>query len=124
MKRTITLLLLIVWPTLVAGQQRATKPRHTVAIRNVTVIDMRSAKPKADETVIIENGRITAIAKKPRMPRGAEVIDGRGKYLIPGLWDSYTYTLEAVKNNHPYFELQIAHGVTGVRDVGTSYDLD
>jgi len=123
MKRTITLLFLIVWPTLVEGQQELTKPPHSVAIRNVTVIDMRSAKPKADETVIIANGRITAIAKKPRIPRDAEIIDGRGKYLVPGLWDSYTYTLEAVKNHHPYFELLIAHGVTGVRDVGNSYDL-
>ncbi|PYS99704.1 MAG: hypothetical protein DMF63_10290 [Acidobacteria bacterium] len=123
MKRTITLLLLLVWPTLVAGQQGATKRPHTIAIRNVTVIDMRSATPRTYETVIIANGRITAIGKKPRIPGDAEVIDGRGKYLIPGLWDSYTYTLEAVKNHHPYFELLIAHGVTGVRDVGTSYDL-
>ena len=42
---------------------------------------------------------------------------------MPGLWDNYTYTLEAVKGGYPFFELLLAHGITGVRDVGTSFDL-
>jgi hypothetical protein len=43
--------------------------------------------------------------------------------MIPGLWDNYTFTLEAVRKNFPYYELLIAHGVLGVRDAGTSMDL-
>lgn len=74
-------------------------------------------------TVVVSGSRIASIGKNINIPKNAEVIDASGKFLIPGLWDNYTFTLEAVKNNLPYFELLIAHGVTGVRDVGTSMDL-
>ncbi|HUR99805.1 MAG TPA: hypothetical protein VMZ26_17200, partial [Pyrinomonadaceae bacterium] len=123
MKTAIILMLLVVWPSLVGAQPDLRHQIRSIAIRNVTVIDMRSATPTAGANVVIENGRIRSIGKNAKIPKDAEVIDGRGKYLVPGFWDSYTYTLEAVKHHHPYFELLIAHGVTGVRDVGTSYDL-
>lgn len=58
-----------------------------------------------------------------KIPKNAVVVDASGKFLIPGLWDSYTYTLEAVKNKAPFFEIMIAHGVTLVRDSATSMDL-
>jgi len=124
MKKTIFLLLLIILlPILNFAQVNRTAQNRPLVLRNVTLIDMTGAKPKPNITVVIEGNRISKIGKNIKIPKNAEVVDASGKFLIPGLWDNYTYTLEAVKNNFPYFELLIAHGVTGVRDVGTSMDL-
>lgn len=94
-----------------------------IALRNVTLIDMVSERPRPNMTVLIAGNRISKIGKNIKIPQNAEVVEAGGKFLIPGLWDSYTFTLEAVKNKLPYFDLLIANGVTGVRDVGTSMDL-
>jgi len=103
-----------------AQTNNATAP---LVFTNVTVIDMRSEKPQSGVTVIVSGNRITKIGKNIKTPKNAEVVDASGKFIMPGLWDNYTFTLEAVKNDAPFFELLIAHGVTGVRDAGTSFDL-
>lgn len=94
-----------------------------IIIDHVTVIDMRSERLKPDVTILLSGGRIAKIGKKVKVPASAEIIDAKGKFLIPGLWDSYTFTLEAVKHGGPFFELFMAHGVTGVRDAGASLNL-
>ncbi|HVF30027.1 MAG TPA: hypothetical protein VNA22_03610 [Pyrinomonadaceae bacterium] len=68
-------------------------PQTTIAIRNVTVIDMVSRSPKAGTTVIIQDGRIARIGRGVKAPKGAAIIDGRGKFLIPGLWDMHSHFL-------------------------------
>jgi imidazolonepropionase-like amidohydrolase len=114
----IVFIFLLLHVTLAAQQGNS-----TIAFRNVTLIDMRSPAPQSGITVVISGNRIAKIGKNIKIPKDAEVINANGKFMIPGLWDNYTYTLEAVKNNYPYFELLIAHGITGVRDVGTSMNL-
>jgi hypothetical protein len=101
----------------------AAQEKGVIVLRNVTVIDMQNEEPKPNMTVLIKGDRIMKIGKYIKIPKNAEVVDASERFLIPGFWDNYTYTLEAVKNNFPFFELLIAHGVTGVRDVGTSMDL-
>jgi len=123
MRKLFALLLIMILPMLVIAQNKPAAQNRPLVFRNVTLIDMRSEQPKPNMTVLISGNRIAKIGKNIKIPKNAEVIDASGKFLIPGLWDNYTYTLEAVKNNFPYFELLIAHGVTGVRDVGTSMDL-
>ncbi len=59
-----------------------------IAITGVTLIDGTGAAPKRDMTVRIENGRITSIAKSGGIITDAHVIDGRGRYLLPGFIDS------------------------------------
>jgi imidazolonepropionase-like amidohydrolase len=122
MRKTFALLLIFL-PTLMFGQGNKTLPNRPLVFRNVTLIDMRSEKPQSSMTVVIKDNRIAKIGRNIKIPKDAEVVDASGKFMIPGLWDNYTYTLEAVKNNYPYFELLIAHGITGVRDVGASMDL-
>ena len=97
---------------------------RTIVFTHVTVIDMASDHPTPNMTVIVSGNRIDAIGRKLKVPKNAETIDATGKFLMPGLWDNYTYTLEAVKNKYPFFEMMLANGVTGVRDVGTSMDLN
>jgi imidazolonepropionase-like amidohydrolase len=81
-----------------------------ILIRNVTVIDGTGALPRPPANVAIVNGRIAA-----RAPADAQVIDGTGKFLIPGLWDMHAHLREA-KTPADY----IAHGITAVRDMGSA----
>ncbi|MEO5580258.1 MAG: amidohydrolase, partial [Gemmatimonadaceae bacterium] len=65
----------------------------SIIIRNVTVIPMTSAAPLPGQSVIIRNGRITVIgaSAQVRVPPGATVVDGTGKYLIPGLFEMHAH---------------------------------
>jgi imidazolonepropionase-like amidohydrolase len=83
-----------------------------LVLSRVTVIDTAGGRPLPDRTVVIRGGRITEVgpAEKVRVPRGARVVDARGKFLIPGLWDMHVHW--GLKDYLPLF---IANGVTGVR---------
>jgi len=52
---------------------------------------------------------------RSRIPAGARVIDGRGKFLVPGFWDMHVHT--AITGGREMLALYIANGVTGVRDM-------
>lgn len=87
-----------------------------VAFTHVTIIDMTGAAPKSNMTVLITGNRIASIAKSGhvRIPAGAQLINAKGKFLIPGLWDMHAHFRE-VEISFPMF---IANGVTGVRNMG------
>jgi imidazolonepropionase-like amidohydrolase len=93
-------------------------------ITHVTVIDPENSKEIYDRTVIISGDRISEVrgseGRKP--PGGAKVVDGRGKYLIPGLWDMHVHAVfdERLDSMFPTF---VANGVLGIRDMGTSMPL-
>jgi imidazolonepropionase-like amidohydrolase len=74
-----------------------------------------------DATVVVEGTRITAVgtAASVRVPSGARVIDARGKYLIPGLWDMHAHLV--VPGGRPLLSLYVANGVTGVRDMTSDW---
>jgi imidazolonepropionase-like amidohydrolase len=88
----------------------------TLAITHVTVIDATGAPAQANQTVVIKEGRIAALGKSADTPiaNGAEVIDGTGKFLIPGLWDMHAHIAGIP---HDYLALYLANGVTGVREM-------
>jgi imidazolonepropionase-like amidohydrolase len=89
-------------------------PAKSLAITGVTVIDATGAPARPDMTVVVTGERITAVGKsgEVRVPEGARVVDGKGKYLIPGLWDMHVHTV-----GPSYLPLYLANGVTGVRDM-------
>ena len=70
-------------------------PAKSLAITGVTVIDATGAPAQPDITVVVTGDRITAVGKpgEVRVPAGAQVVDGKGKYLIPGLWDMHVHTV-------------------------------
>ena len=102
-----------------------------LAITGVTVIDATGAPPAPGMTVIIEGDRIVAVAPaaRARLPRGAVMVDGRGKFLIPGLWDMHMHLANRPlrpdsnrvrgldRNRAVIFPLLLASGITGVRDM-------
>ena len=102
-----------------------------VVISHVTVITGTDAAPLTDRTVILAGGRIQSIvpAALARPPRGATLVDGRGRFLIPGLWDMHTHLanrpllhagtqVAPLDANRTYvLPLLLSYGVTGVRDM-------
>jgi imidazolonepropionase-like amidohydrolase len=92
----------------------------SVAIRNVTVIPMTGAGASASQTVVVRDGRITEIGSSAqvRAPSGATVVDGTGKFLIPGLFEMHAH---ASKTRASALGLYVVHGVTTVRDQGSEH---
>ena len=99
-----------------------TLPQHTdagVLIRAVAVFDAQKAQRIEGRDVLIRNGMIEKIAAANTLKvPGAEIIDGTGKTLLPGLWDMHTHL-----NNNTDGILHIAAGVTHVRDMGNGPEL-
>jgi len=72
------------WTPASAGDSRP------IVIRGATVLTM-AGKTIADATLLIQNGKIKAVGKDVETPPDAEVIDARGKYVLPGLVDPHSH---------------------------------
>jgi imidazolonepropionase-like amidohydrolase len=92
--------------------------RSDLAITHATVVDVATGDRLPDRTIIIAGNRIRTIAPTSTVtvPRGIRVLDGSGKFVIPGLWDMHVHTIRHDLD----FPMEIANGVTGVRDMGGS----
>ena len=92
-----------------------------VSFVDVTVIPMDRERLLTHQTVVIEQGRITALAPTNtiRIPKPVQKVDGRGKFLMPGLADMHVHLNVrgpvGLMTNHDYAKLFIANGVTTVR---------
>ena len=95
-----------------------TPPEAGLAYVHARVLDVEKGRWLEDHTVIVQGATITAVgpSRRLRAPRGAEVVDLQGKALIPGLVDMHGH-LDAVDG-----VLNIASGVTTVRDLGNDHD--
>lgn len=85
---------------------------RAIAITNVTVIDATGAPAQPDMTVVVRGDRIATLgaSRQVPVPRGATVVDGAGKFLIPGLSDMHVHAYD-----QSWLALFLANGVTGVR---------
>ena len=96
----------------------AKHPAHPIAIEHVRLFDSEQAMMREDQTVIVAGDRFSAVgpASSVRPPADAEHIDGTGKTILPGLFDMHVHAqaLDGILN--------IASGVTSVRDMGNDID--
>lgn len=102
------------------GQQAAPAIDADLVIRDVAVVDVERGQVLRDRHVVIRGDRIAAVLSGRRADFGdAPVIDGGGKYLIPGLWDMHAHL--GMSGDPLGLELPLftAHGVTGVRVMGS-----
>ena len=89
-----------------------------VVFRNVNVISMTSPKVAERQTVVVRDGRIESVGKKGKVPKDAKVVDGTGKFLIPGLAEMHGHIPPP---NAPggmvedVLLLYVANGITTVR---------
>jgi imidazolonepropionase-like amidohydrolase len=86
-------------------------------LRDVTLIDSTGAPPRPHVSVLVSGGIIEAIGDAATMdlPRGARLMEGRGRYLIPGLWDVHVHVSFGEETD---LGVLVANGVTAVRDMG------
>ena len=107
--------LVLTMPTLSMAQR-------PIAFTHVNVIDGAASKPRVDQTVVIRGTRITAVgpSRSTAAPAGARVIDARGMFLLPGLWDMHVHT--SIIGGRALLALYVANGVTGVRDMAGDWD--
>ena len=96
----------------------ARRPGRALAFVGATVFDADEAVLRPGRTVVIEGDRIAAVGPDGdvSVPDGAEVVQAKGKTLLPGLWDMHVH-LDGVDGL-----LDIANGVTSVRDMGNEMD--
>lgn len=93
--------------------------RYDLLISDVTVVaaDGRLLK---NQSVLIAGGQIAAIGENVPATSAARVVDGSGRFLIPGLWDMHAH-LQAIGTEG--LPLLVANGVLGVRDMGSDLDF-
>ncbi len=93
-----------------------------VVIRHATVIDVEHGRAVPAQTVAIRDGSIVAVtddAAAGAQWQASTTIDGRGRYLIPGLWDMHVHFgggPALIEENKALLPLYVAHGITTVRD--------
>src|SRR3984957_18663663 len=107
----------------IAAAQDQAQPPAPIAISHVTLINPATSTVEHDATVIIEGDHIATvlIGAMVKLPGNTRLIDGHGKFLIPGLWDMHVHS--AFGDWFPggrdiILPLFIANGITGVRDMG------
>ena len=99
-----------------------------LVIADVTVVDVISGALQRDMNVVVQGDRITDVEKAAgaKIPLGARVVDGSGKFLIPGLWDMHVHTFFGTwvpGGREVTLPLFVTNGITGVRDMGSELDL-
>jgi hypothetical protein len=100
------------------AHELARHPDHPVAVEHVRLFDSEQATVREDQTVVIQGERITMVGPSAavNVPKDAEIVDGAGKTLVPGLFDMHAHAQagDGIMN--------IASGVTTVRDMGNDID--
>ena len=101
----------LVAPTVVPAQQAS------VVFTGVSVIPMDRETVVPNQTVIIENGRITYVGGQRSAPAGATTVDARGKFLLPGLAEFHAHVPSGGQAVHAHrtLSLYVLAGVTTAR---------
>ncbi len=108
-----------------------------LAFSNVSVVDMQQGQTVPGQTVVVRNRRIELVGPVAdvAVPADAEVVDGRGRTLLPGLADMHVHIephaagrdydeAEAMRRAGQFLLVFLANGVTTVRNMaGTPLHL-
>ena len=98
------------WLVVFSAQATA---QQSIAFWNVSIIDIDAGAAQAGMMVEISNGRITRVAPAVgARPRNAMIVDGTGRFLIPGLWDAHVHLTKLGASSLPLGER---------RDLGPRY---
>src|SRR5262245_52501439 len=91
--------------------QEPYRKASTIAITHVNIVDTNGGRTRSEMTVTLREGKIADIGKSSKIliPADSIVVNGKGKFLIPGLSDMHIHWHDV-----RYFPLFIANGVTNV----------
>lgn len=120
----------------VALSTTGAEAQQALALRDVAVVDTRSGAITAHQTVLIRGDRIEDIVALGTEPaEGYQVIEGAGRYVVPGYMDMHAHVLDEVAHeghdhsagNHTTqatkLELLLVNGVTGFRQMSGSAEM-
>jgi imidazolonepropionase-like amidohydrolase len=94
--------------------------KRPVLFRNVKIYDADKQRFLNGQNVLTSGGKIISVGKAaPKLPAGARVIDGAGKTLVPGLWDSHMHVGDDFQTVS-----ELALGVTNCRNPGGPIELE
>ncbi|HEV8580164.1 MAG TPA: amidohydrolase family protein [Thermoanaerobaculia bacterium] len=96
----------------------ARRPAGSLTIRHARLFDPETGAVRPESTVVVSGHRIQAVGPdgEVQVPPEGEVVDAKGKMLLPGLWDMHTHLGEDQGLMH------LAAGVTTVRDLANDTD--
>lgn len=120
MKHTLHTAFLLVFALISGG---AVTHAETL-LTDVTIVDIETGALAEDQSVLIRKGLITDVGQDIATPDGAEVLDGDGGFLIPGLWDSHVHIFSAPTEPDTALPLYVLNGVTGIRDMGAFWPIE
>ena len=95
-----------------------------LTITNATVVDVERGTLQRGATIVTDGRRIVSVGAPSGTPRG-QVVDAKGMFVIPGLWDMHTHAYfgwPAEFGDRWVLPMFIANGVTGIRDMGSDLD--
>ncbi len=99
---------------------------QALTITHVNLIDVTDGTVRSDTTVTVDGNRVVNVGPSTAIhPKRGLVVEGTGKFLIPGLWDMHTHVYfdsTAADGTDLVLPLFLANGVTGVRDMGSELD--
>jgi hypothetical protein len=100
----------------VFAQEAAAAGTSLAVVLGATVVDGTGRAPRHDAAVVLAGDRIAWVGAAGELPplNGVQVVDGRGRYLVPGLWDMHTHGLDHETIFPP---LYLLNGVTGIREM-------
>jgi imidazolonepropionase-like amidohydrolase len=109
--RMVCFALLTFW-----GSASAISQSSNVALIHVNVVDVRSGSVAHDQTVLIADRKISDVSRSgsAHILAGSRILDARGDFLIPGLWDMHVHT----DGDRRALQMMLAAGITGIRDMG------
>jgi imidazolonepropionase-like amidohydrolase len=118
MPRIARVLMMITVASCMFATQRAIAQTPPTAITHVTVVDVITGGLKPDMTIVVTGNQISQVgpSNDVAVPTNARIVEGRGKFLIPGLWDMHVHLGNATEAALPVL---VANGITGVRDMGS-----
>jgi hypothetical protein len=94
--------------------------RRPILFRNVKIYDADHQRFVVGQNVVVANGKIVSVGTAlPKLPAGTRVIDGAGKTLVPGLWDSHMHVGDDFQTVS-----ELALGVTSCRNPGGPIELE
>jgi hypothetical protein len=109
-KRALVLLFVLI------GSTGTISSAADYAIAHDTVINPGRAKPRRDMTIVVHEDAIVAVlpSKQFRPKSSVKIIEKRGKFVLPGLWDMHVHFRDASRD----LKMDIANGVLCTRNMG------
>ncbi|RYY31210.1 MAG: amidohydrolase, partial [Chitinophagaceae bacterium] len=114
----ILIILMTITNLCVSAQSLLKAGNRLIVFTNVNVVAMNADSIQANKTVVVQNGRVLSIsnATSTAHPKNAIIVDGKGKYLMPGLAEMHAH-VPPIDDIEPMKEVLLLFAVNGVTTI-------